>query len=110
MKRLVIFHRSANRNNNNNRESTSSLSSVEAFLLGINARTISTIRAKVLLKTQKKQQQNDNNEEQQTTTSKSSPSILDILIQEFKQTGGISSLYQGIGPELTRGFFYQHFY
>lgn len=112
VKKLVILHRSSlNRHNNNNKDSSSSLSSVEAFLLGMIARTISTIlvfpfiRAKVLLQTQKKQQQNNNNEEQQTTTPKSSPSILDILLQEYKQTGGISRLYQGIGPELTRGIF-----
>lgn len=73
-----------------------SLSAMEAFFLGMVARTIATIltfpylRAKVLLQAQAS---NSN------TTKVSIPEMLGNMYR----TGGIESLYQGIGPELTRG-------
>jgi adenine nucleotide transporter 17 len=78
----------------NNPNQTSSLSSAQAFLLGLISRTISTvvvfpyIRAKVLL--------------QQQPTSSSSNTI-PTLMQNLVNEGGICSLFQGLGPELTRG-------
>jgi adenine nucleotide transporter 17 len=79
----------------NNPTQSSSLSSVQAFLLGLISRTISTmvvfpyIRAKVLL--------------QQRTSSSSSSNTIPNLMQSLVRQGGISSLFQGLGPELTRG-------
>jgi solute carrier family 25 (peroxisomal adenine nucleotide transporter), member 17 len=69
------------------------LSASESFLLGMMARTISTIlifpylRAKVVL---------------QTSTTSATRSIPQML-QTMYQNGGVASWYQGIGPELTRG-------
>lgn len=69
------------------------LSASESFLLGMMARTISTIlifpylRAKVVL---------------QTSTTSATRSIPQML-QTMYQNGGVASWYQGLGPELTRG-------
>jgi adenine nucleotide transporter 17 len=80
----------------NNPTQSSSLSSAQAFLLGLISRTISTIvvfpyiRAKVLL-------------QQQTSSSSSSSNTIPNLMQGLVRQGGLSSLFQGLGPELTRG-------
>ena len=78
------------------------LSAAEAFLLGMVARTVATVavfpfvRAKVVMKSRKK-----------NSTSEgvaADPSVLELL-GEMYEKGGVSALYQGLGPELTRGVF-----
>lgn len=67
------------------------LNAAEAFVLGMIARTISTVlifpylRAKVVLQ----------------TSGKKVP--IPELLRDMHQQGGMSNLFQGIGPELTRG-------
>lgn len=74
------------------------LSAAEAFLLGMFARTVATIavfpfvRAKVVMQSRKKE-----GGEKDLSVS--------TLLGEIYQKGGISALYQGLGPELTRGVF-----
>jgi adenine nucleotide transporter 17 len=73
------------------------LNAAESFILGMVARTISTvfifpyIRAKVVLQTSK------SNEDGKPATS-----IPDMLREMYKD-GGFAAWFQGLGPELTRG-------
>lgn len=77
--------------------SSSSLGAAEAFFLGMFARVIATmltypyLRAKVML---------------QSTYGNATikPTILQMIGEQLN-TGGVWGLYQGIGPELTRGVF-----
>jgi len=77
----------------------SSLHAAEAFFLGMFARIVATmltypyLRAKVML------QSNNNNSD--GNKKKTIPQ----MIAEQLSTGGVGGLYQGIGPELTRGVF-----
>lgn len=81
------------------------LGAAEAFALGMFARTVATVavfpflRAKVVMQSRKKTstENGDDTEDQ-------GPSIMTIL-QEVYNTDGLSGLYQGLGPELTRGVF-----
>jgi len=74
-----------------------SLGAAEAFLLGMVARIVATmltypyLRAKVML---------------QSTygNAKVKPTIPQMISEQFSE-GGVWGLYQGIGPELTRGVF-----
>eukprot|EP01082_Thalassiosira_pseudonana_P005085 g4692.t1.1.5e174189 g4692 g4692.t1 contig16:74646-76227(+) len=74
-----------------------SLSAAEAFFLGMFARVVATmltypyLRAKVML---------------QSTygNAKVKPTIPQMIAEQFSE-GGVWGLYQGIGPELTRGVF-----
>ena len=74
-----------------------SLSAAEAFLLGMVARIVATmltypyLRAKVML---------------QSTygNAKVKPTIPQMITEQISE-GGVWGLYQGIGPELTRGVF-----
>jgi len=74
-----------------------SLSAAEAFFLGMFARIVATmltypyLRAKVLL---------------QSTygNAKVKPTIPQMIAEQLSK-GGVWGLYQGIGPELTRGVF-----
>lgn len=74
-----------------------SLSAAEAFFLGMFARIVATmltypyLRAKVLL---------------QSTygNAKVKPTIPQMIAEQLSK-GGLHSVYQGIGPELTRGVF-----
>lgn len=76
------------------------LSAAEAFLLGMVARAVATVavfpfvRAKVVMQSRKQ----DASQEGQPT------SVMELL-KEIHETGGIPALYQGLGPELTRGVF-----
>lgn len=87
--------RNSNRKENDNNKNES-LTSAQAFLLGIISRTISTIvvfpyiRAKVLL------------QQQQASTTTATTSI-PTLIANLVKNHGLSSIFQGLGPELTRG-------
>jgi len=90
-----------------------SLTAAEAFALGMVARTIATvlvfpfIRAKVLMQTQQKQSQSDENDEGETGTKKKKvkDSAMMVMLYRIWQRQGLSGLYRGIGPELTRGIF-----
>lgn len=90
-----------------NNTSEGSLSSAEAFLLGMVARTVATVlvfpflRAKVLLQTSKSSSETydgSSKEQQKEQTT------WNVLLQQWNRAG-VSGLYQGIGPELTRGIF-----
>lgn len=80
--------------------SSTSLGAAEAFFLGMFARVIATmltypyLRAKVML---------------QSTygTAKVKPTIPQMILEQLSN-GGVAGLYQGIGPELTRGVLVQH--
>eukprot|EP00934_Nitzschia_sp_Nitz4_P009399 Nitzschia sp. Nitz4//scaffold69_size99277//41416//42351//NITZ4_004630-RA/size99277-processed-gene-0.19-mRNA-1//1//CDS//3329556706//9389//frame0 len=78
------------------------LSAGEAFLLGMFARSVSTVltfpflRAKVIMQTRKKAAGDDPNAPK--------PTILSLL-GEIYSTDGVSGLFQGLGPEITRGAF-----
>jgi len=75
-----------------------SLSAIEAFLLGMVARTVATIavfpylRAKVMLQSQSSQRSGEK------------PNIPAMITQMYNN-GGLGEMFQGIGPELTRGVF-----
>jgi hypothetical protein len=82
-------------------KSRQALTAIEAFALGMVARTVATIlvfpflRAKVLLQTQGSQ----HNKTIEDTTPKTTTSILN----EQWNRAGLAGLYQGLSPELTRG-------
>jgi adenine nucleotide transporter 17 len=104
-----------------------SLSAAEAFLLGMVARTIATVavfpflRAKVVMQTRKTTTREstttaedadgttttddattDNGNSNGSTSKKDS--VLTLLLEIWKSKG-VAGLYQGLGPELTRGIF-----
>jgi len=105
VKQFVISARRANAaaaTGNNSTRTTKdvvdeSLNAAEAFFLGMFARVIATmltypyLRAKVML---------------QSTygNAKVKPTIPQMIAEQFA-SGGVWGLYQGIGPELTRGVF-----
>jgi solute carrier family 25 (peroxisomal adenine nucleotide transporter), member 17 len=75
------------------------LTAAESFLLGMVARTVATVavfpfvRAKVIMQSQ-------------NTSNTTSPEVtIRTILKETYQSNGIAGLYQGIGPELTRGVF-----
>jgi hypothetical protein len=75
------------------------LNAAEAFILGMVARTISTIfifpyiRAKVVLQTSKS-----------TAGEDGKPAIsIPQMLGEMYKDGGFAAWFQGLGPELTRG-------
>jgi adenine nucleotide transporter 17 len=86
------------------------LTVAEAFVLGMVARTIATmavfpfVRAKVVMQSQKKKQAVQENGNEQDVQQQKEPSVWNLLF-EIYQSKGISGLYQGLGPELTRGVF-----
>jgi adenine nucleotide transporter 17 len=110
-------------------QSAAQLSAGEAFLLGMFSRTIATlvvfpfVRAKVrmqsLTRGRAHQQSSSNSSPADTSTEASSPSpsssTIDSsvdsctpptiwkLLAENYTNGGVKALYQGLGPELTRG-------
>jgi hypothetical protein len=85
--------------------SNKTLSAPESFLLGMVARTVATVavfpfvRAKVVMQSRKTKSSEDGSEDQKN------PTVLNWLNVVY-QTDGIGGLYQGLGPELTRGVFY----
>jgi adenine nucleotide transporter 17 len=100
-----------------------SLSAAEAFVLGMVARTIATVlvfpflRAKVVMQTRKtttststatddtaSESTNDNDTNGSPNNSSKKDSVM-TLLYEIWQTKGVAGLYQGLGPELTRGIF-----
>lgn len=112
---------------NSHQQQQSSLSAAEAFLLGMVARTIATVavfpflRAKVVMQTRKTtitsaaadaagstnddgNSSNGNSNGSRPNNDKKKDSLLTLLL-EIWQTKGVAGLYQGLGPELTRGIF-----
>jgi adenine nucleotide transporter 17 len=87
------------------RRDAETLTAMEAFFLGMVARTVATIvtfpylRAKVVLQSQKNSNNGNDN-----SNSNSKPNITSMIVNMY-MNGGISECYQGIGPELTRGIF-----
>ena len=85
-----------------NRKSAETLTTMEAFLLGMVARTVATVavfpylRAKVMLQSQK------SSESGAKGTDK--PNIPAMIVKMYSN-GGLGECFQGIGPELTRGVF-----
>ena len=81
------------------------LTSAEAFALGMLARAVATLvtfpflRAKVLLQTQQKQEPHDD----QQDGPRSTPSTTASVLTNVWEKKGLGGLYQGVGPELTRG-------
>jgi solute carrier family 25 (peroxisomal adenine nucleotide transporter), member 17 len=113
VKKLVIQNRRKNnyqQQNGYNSTESASLSSIEAFVLGMVARAISTIlvfpfiRAKVLLQARKKSSPELSDPLSDSNTAATTPTTMDVLQQEWNQSG-LSGLFQGLGPELTRGVF-----
>jgi len=84
------------------------LSSAEAFLLGMVARTFATIavfpylRAKVLLQATKSS--SDTSTSETGRDNEPAISIPSMLLKMYSQ-GGLKLWFQGLGPELTRGVF-----
>jgi len=93
-------HGSGNNDEDGAGSDHSSLHAAEAFFLGMFARIVATmltypyLRAKVML------QSNNSN-----TSDGGKKKTIPQMIAEQLSTGGVSGLYQGIGPELTRGVF-----
>jgi len=98
VKRIMMLKKSSKRGHDAN-----TLTSLEAFLLGMVARTVATIvtfpylRAKVVLQSQKSSNAHGDDEN-------SKPSIPSMIAKMY-MTGGVEKCFQGIGPELTRGVF-----
>lgn len=82
------------------------LGAAEAFVLGMFARTVATVavfpflRAKVVMQSRKKAAASESSEDD----ADEGPAIMTIL-KEVYEADGLSGLYQGLGPELTRGVF-----
>ena len=108
-------------NKKKNGNDVDTLTAMEAFLLGMIARTIATIatfpylRAKVVLQSQKKKSDESTNSSTTTTTTTTTttnsnnngdtkPNI-PSMISKMYMSGGLSECFQGLGPELTRGVF-----
>lgn len=94
------------------------LSASEAFLLGMVARAIATVvvfpflRAKVLMQTQQKGGEDDGNSDSSANDTNTNTgngvsnnmSMVALLSKIFSEQGW-SGIFQGLGPELTRGVF-----
>lgn len=112
------------RQQNHSSSSNTSLSALEAFALGMMARVVATVlvfpflRAKVLLQTSKPTSNKSNDTSAAAAKGASSPADSDPrkndtnnnnntirVLREQWQNAGFAGLYQGIGPELTRGIF-----
>jgi len=78
------------------------LSAAEAFFLGMVARTIATVvvfpylRAKVMLQSNTQTPSTDGNNTQKKAD-------IPAMIAQMYNDGGMAEIFQGIGPELTRG-------
>lgn len=104
VKRIMLTRKrllSSRGGNSKGRDNSDSLTAMEAFFLGMFARTIATIctfpylRAKVVLQSQKKS----------GTSAKNEKISIPSMIAKMYMSGGLGECFQGIGPELTRGVF-----
>mmetsp|Transcript_40009 Transcript_40009/g.86281 ORF Transcript_40009/g.86281 Transcript_40009/m.86281 type:complete len:390 (+) Transcript_40009:406-1575(+) len=101
VKRIVLVARGDGRGRSSSMSSSSSdsLTAAEAFFLGMIARVVATmltypyLRAKVMLQST-----------YGNAKAHEKPTIPQMIAEQLS-TGGVWGLYQGIGPELTRGVF-----
>lgn len=93
----------------NRKEKT--LGAAEAFVLGMIARTIATVicfpyvRAKVLLQKAKKSNDGAGGDAEQGQGEPQKELTMGGVLFSALEKDGIAGLYQGLGPELTRGIF-----
>ena len=86
------------------------LGAAEAFFLGIVARTVATIlcfpylRAKVLMQ-KAKSDESAKNDDENGTAENQPPVTMGAVLWAALEADGMAGLYQGLGPELTRGIF-----
>mmetsp|Transcript_1735 Transcript_1735/g.2494 ORF Transcript_1735/g.2494 Transcript_1735/m.2494 type:complete len:378 (-) Transcript_1735:150-1283(-) len=106
IKTLIIARKRIFSNNNGRNTKVENLTSLEAFLLGMFARTVATIfvfpylRAKVML-----QSESNNFHANEKRACVSSTPNIPGMIKKMYRSGGIGEIFRGIGPELTRGIF-----
>lgn len=87
------------------------LSAAESFALGMVARTIATVavfpfvRAKVVMQTQKKKASSTATDGDNGDDDGNKPVSVMTVLRDVYKSKGIPGLYQGLGPELTRGVF-----
>jgi len=99
VKRIVLVARGDGRSSSMSSSSSDSLTAAEAFFLGMIARVVATmltypyLRAKVMLQST-----------YGNAKAHEKPTIPQMIAEQLS-TGGVWGLYQGIGPELTRGVF-----
>jgi len=95
VKQIILLTR--NKSHNVRKGSNQSLTALESFLLGMIARAIATIavfpfiRAKVLLQSGSLKQSDGKQ-----------PDVFAMLL-DMCRDGGVANLFQGLGPELSRG-------
>lgn len=103
VKGMMLIRKKLLNANGGKKQNTDTLTTSEAFLLGMVARTIATVavypylRAKVMLQSQKKAPGDSNGTNQR-------PNIPAMILKMYSN-GGLGECFQGIGPELTRGVF-----
>uniref|UniRef100_A0A7S4NE59 ADP,ATP carrier protein n=1 Tax=Odontella aurita TaxID=265563 RepID=A0A7S4NE59_9STRA len=96
-RRLAGHHKGNLRHGSRRGDDVEALSAAEAFFLGMFARTVATmitfpyVRAKVML--------------QSTYAERGLKGGIPAMIVEMYGEGGLSEVFQGLGPELTRGIF-----
>ena len=103
VKRLILLSRH-HKNNDQHAAvvhmSEESLSALQAFILGMISRAIATIlvfpytRAKTILQ---------NSSKSSSSTNPATTQSIPIMMRDLISEGGLASLFQGLGPELTRG-------
>lgn len=100
VKRIMLIRKKLLNGNSGRKQSLDTLTTSEAFFLGMVARTIATVavypylRAKVMLQSQKNDAGGTN----------AKPNIPAMILKMYS-SGGLGECFQGIGPELTRGVF-----
>lgn len=100
VKRIMLARKRLSKGSNTRKDNSDTLTAMEAFFLGMFARTVATIftfpylRAKVVLQSQKK-----------TEGSKNEKISIPSMIAKMYMSGGVGECFQGLGPELTRGVF-----
>jgi|AntRauTorckE5430_2_1112549.scaffolds.fasta_scaffold00290_4 hypothetical protein len=100
VKRIMLIRKKLLNENSGRKQNSETLTTAEAFLLGMVARTVATVavfpylRAKVMLQSQKKDSGRTNEK----------PDIPAMIFKMYS-SGGLGECFQGIGPELTRGVF-----
>jgi hypothetical protein len=103
VKGMMLIRKKLLNANGGKKQNTDTLTTSEAFLLGMVARTIATVavypylRAKVMLQSQKKAPGESSGTSQK-------PNIPAMILKMYSN-GGLGECFQGIGPELTRGVF-----
>ncbi len=103
VKGIMIAHKNSSSSSRSNGSAAETLTAMEAFLLGMVARTVATIatfpylRAKVVLQSQKKSKAGGGSGGEKAN--------IPAMIAKMYMSGGLGECFQGLGPELTRGVF-----